>query len=107
MEGNGRLAVARVDVGEHLVRLSLLLLIVILNAKLEELLQVLNGVVVIVRAHLLLNERDLLVTLRLFVLVVRALSHVETLFEEGKTQVEFVAVLVLDSDQLVDAHEVA
>ena len=87
--------------------LALLLLIVIFNAQLQELLQVLDGVVVVVGRNLFLNKRNLLVALRLFVLVVCAFGHVQTLLKESQTQVELVLILVLDGNQLVDPHEVA
>ena len=83
------------------MRLSLLFLIVIFNAQLQEFLQVLNGVVVVVGRNLFLNKRNLLVAFRLFVLVICAFCHVQTLFKEGQTEVELVFVLVLDGDQLV------
>lgn len=81
--GSGCLSVGTVDISKHFVGLTLFLTVAVLHAQLKELLQVLNGVVMVVWGDLLLNQSDLLVALSFLVLIVCALCHVKAFFKEG------------------------
>jgi len=76
LESHRRLPVTRVDVSKHLVSFALLFLIVILDSKLQKLLEIFDGVVMIVGRDFLLNERNLLIALGLLVFVIRPLCHI-------------------------------
>lgn len=62
--------------------LTLILLVVVFNAELQELLKVLNSVLTVVTINLFLNQGDLLVASRLVVFVIRTLGDVKTLLKE-------------------------
>jgi hypothetical protein len=76
LESHRRLSVTGVDVSKHLVSFALLFLIVILDSELQELLEIFDGMVMIVRRDFLLNERNLLIALGLLVFVIRPLCHI-------------------------------
>jgi hypothetical protein len=76
LESHGSLSVTRIDVSKHLVSFALLFLIVILDSELQELLEIFNGVVMIVGRDFLLNKRNLLIAFSLLVFVICPLCNI-------------------------------
>lgn len=106
MQRYGGLAVGAIDIGKHLVSLALLFTVAVLDTKFKELLQIFNSVVVIVWGNFLLNQSNLLVAFSFLVFVVGTLCYIETLLEEGKSQVKFGFLTILNGDKLINAHQV-
>lgn len=82
LEGHRHLTVDAIDIGEHLVSLTLVLFVVVFNAELQELLKVLNSALMVVTINFFLNQSDLLVARRLVILIIRTLGDVKTLLKE-------------------------
>jgi hypothetical protein len=55
LEGHRHLSVVAIDIGEHLVSLTLVFFVVVFDAKLQEFLKVLNSALVVVAIDLFLD----------------------------------------------------
>ena len=104
LDGLARIVGFRVGLGEQFVRLNLFLAVSRLLAQVQELLSVLNSAVQFTLRFV--DHANLLVALCLNVLVLRALSNYQALFEKLERHVELAHLEILVRDQLIHAHQV-
>ena len=108
VDGHLNIAVFGMDIGKKLMCLSFFVTgsgFKLALANLQETRQACNGLIKL--AQFFMNETDPLVALSLLFLVIGALTCFKTLLEVLKGAVEFVTLLEINGNDLVDADELA